>query len=146
MNHLKTIAAACAALAGFGVLVAQAEPVFNGSRVGNVAATSSGAFTTTNGAEGARSLRFKRSDDGSVDASGQRHVSGDNGSAKRSTSYTRDADGNASGERSTTATNANTGATVDASTTYTKGSGSGLGRSASCKDAAGNSVTCGSAR
>lgn len=179
MNHFKTIAVACVAIAGFSALVAQAEPLLNGKRIvnetaagglsaraagsiqsstldaagqrrvfgdgqGNVAGTRSGAFTTAGGAEGARSLRFKRSDDGSVNASSQGSVNGANGSADRSASYTRNADGSASGERSTTATNANTGVTLDASTTYTKGSG--FSRSASCKDAAGNTVTCGSAR
>jgi hypothetical protein len=107
---------------------------------GNVKGAASGAFTTQSGVQGARNARINRSSDGSATASGQASVSGASGSADRSGSYTRNADGTASGERGTTVTNANTGVTFDAATTYNKGSG--VSRSASCKDAAGNSVTC----
>lgn len=83
---------------------------------GNVSASGSGAFETASGLQGTRSARFTRSADGS----------------------------GASGQRSTSVTNTNTGVTFDGSTTATQGSG--VSRSASCKDAAGNTVACGSAR
>lgn len=111
-----------------------------GDGQGNVAGASAGGFTTESGGHGQRTRRFSRSSDGSASASGQGSVSGQNGSANRSGSFTRNADGSASGERSTTATNANTGVTFDASTSYTKGSG--VTRSATCTDAAGNTVAC----
>jgi hypothetical protein len=59
-------------------------------------------------------------------------------------SFNRSADGSASGQGNTTLTNANTGVTLDGNTTYTKGSG--ITRSVSCKDAAGNAVACGQQR
>jgi hypothetical protein len=109
---------------------------------GNLAAGKSGGFTTEAGGQGLRNRKFKRNADGSINASGQGAVTTANGgSAERSGSFTRDADGNASGERSTTATNANTGVTMDASTSYSKGSG--VSRSTTCHDAAGNTVSCG---
>ena len=93
----------------------------------------------------------------SANAAGRRHVSADGqgnvtavggsgfstaagGSGLHTRSFNRSADGSASGQSSTTLTNANTGNTLDASTTYTKGSG--FSRSASCKDANGNTVSC----
>jgi hypothetical protein len=150
MNYFGWIAVACVAVTAWNV--AQAQTVWTGQRAigqtaqGNVVAGSGGAYRTASGAQGARSARFKRSDDGSVDASRQAKATTANGStAERSASFTRSADGSsASAERSTTATNANTGVIYDGSTTWTKGSG--LSRSGSCKDAAGNTVTCGSAR
>lgn len=112
---------------------------------GNAAGTTRSAFTTGSGAQGLRSANFSRAADGSVDANAQASVTGaQGGSAERSASFMRNADGSASGERSTTATNARTGTTFSGSTSYTKGSG--LTRSGSCTDAAGNTVTCGSSR
>jgi hypothetical protein len=108
---------------------------------GNAQGSSARGFTTDD-AQGARTRRFERSADGSVDASGKGSVSTAKGDAERSGSFTRDASGNGNGERSTSVTNASTGVTLDASSTYSKGSG--VSRSASCKDAAGNTVTCGS--
>jgi hypothetical protein len=108
---------------------------------GNVDGAAASGFTTAGGAQGGRSARFSRSADGSTTASANASASGQNGSAERSGSWNRNADGSASGQRQTTLTNSNTGNTFDASTTYTKGSG--FSRSASCKDAAGNTVTCG---
>ena len=116
-----------------------------GDGQGNVVAGSSGAYSTASGAQGARSTRFKRQDDGSVAASRQgRLTTANGGTADRSASYTRQADGSASAERSTSATNAHTGVSYEGSTSWTKGSG--LSHSGSCKDAAGHTVTCGSAR
>jgi hypothetical protein len=120
------------ALAGNRGLVANGE--------GNAAGGATSGFTTDSGGQGLRARKFKRSDDGSFNASGQSRASGANGSADRSGSFTRNADGTASGEQSTTMTNANTGVTFDASTTYDKGSGAS--RSASCKDASGSTVPC----
>lgn len=139
-----------------GGLAANSGATFRGDRVaagrqqnlasdgqGNVAAGSAKGFSTDSGARGSRSGKFKRTSDGAVNASGQGSASTANGSsADRSGEFTRNADGTASGQRSTTATNANTGVSLDASTTYTKGSG--LSRSATCTDSAGNTVSCGS--
>lgn len=138
-----------------GGRAAHAGATVNGSRLkasrqqgaaadgqGNVGAGKGGGFTTASGGQGLRSRQFNRSADGSANASGQGALTTANGSsADRSGSFTRDADGNASGDRSTTATNANTGMTMDASTSYTKGSG--ISRSTTCHDAAGNTVSCG---
>lgn len=140
-----------------GSLTARGATQFNGSQLdsvrrgngisdgqGNAAARRGGAFTTADGTQGQRSTQYRRSDDGSVDASRIGSVSGDKGSAEGSRSFERGADGEASGQRSTTATRAETGVTYEGSTTYTKGSG--FSRSASCVDASGATVTCGSAR
>jgi hypothetical protein len=139
---------ACSALA---CLAAHADPALhrnarvNGDGSGHGIAQRGGTFTTANGAEGGRSQRLVRGEDGAVRATSRAGVSGDNGSAASSKTVTRSADGStASAERNTTATNNHTGVTYDGQTTWTKGSG--LSRSGSCKDSAGNTVTCGSQR
>lgn len=109
---------------------------------GRVHAAGASGFSTADGGQGRRSGQLHRDADGSVEASMQARASGSKGSAERSGSYSRDGDGNASAERSTTATNANTGVTFEGATSYTQGSG--FSRSASCSDADGNTVTCGS--
>lgn len=147
--NTKTSFLACALLAS---LAAHADPVINrnarivnGDGNGHGIAQRGGTFSTPGGAEGGRMQRLVRSEDGAVGATSRAGVSGDNGSAASSKTYTRSADGSsASAERSTTATNKNTGVTYDGSTTWTKGSG--FSRSGSCKDSAGNTVTCGSQR
>lgn len=112
---------------------------------GNAAASTASGFTTAAGGQGARLGQASRTADGGFNASTQAGVTtADGGSAERSGSYARSADGSsASGQRSTTVTNANTGVTYDGSTTYAKGSG--ISRSGSCKDASGQTMTCGSA-
>jgi hypothetical protein len=139
---------ACGALA---CLAAQADLAIDrnarihGDGNGHGIAQRGGTFTAANGAEGARSQRLVRGEDGALRATSRAGVSGDNGSAASSKTYTRSADGsNASAERNTTATNSQTGVTYDGTTTWTKGSG--LSRSGSCKDSAGNTVTCGARR
>lgn len=159
---LFLIGCACAAINLLTVLPAHAESVaaragagvrgeygaagrrqgFVADGQGNATGGTRRAFRTDSGAYGGRSAGFNRSADGSLNASGQANASGANGTARRSGSYTRDASGNASGERNTSVTNSNTGTTFEGSTTYTKGEG--FSRSASCTDAAGNTVTCGS--
>jgi hypothetical protein len=148
MTKMKSFLLACTALA---CLAAQADPTINrnarinGDGSGHGIAQRGGTFTTANGAEGGRSQRLVRGEDGAVRATSRAGVSGDNGSAASSKTYTRSADGStASAERNTTATNNNTGVTYDGQTTWTKGSG--LSRSRSCKDSAGNTVTCGAQR
>ena len=117
----------------------------NGDGSGHGIAQRGGTFTTANGAQGGRAQRFVRTEDGAVNAASRAGVSGNKGSAASSKTYTRSADGSsASAERNTTATNKNTGVTYDGSATWTKGSG--FSRSGSCKDSAGNTVTCGSQR
>lgn len=139
------------ALAGFAWQLAQAQPLVNGQRrvtsdgQGNGTAVGGGRFEAANGAQGQRGARVKRSADGSVNADAQGSLTTANGgTAERDAHYTRNADGSASASRSTSATNARTGVSYDGSTTWTKGQG--LSRSGSCKDASGNTVTCGSAR
>lgn len=108
---------------------------------GTVQGTAGSGFSTEAGGQGLRSRSFNRNSDGSVSAQGQRGLTTANGgSAQRSGSYTRGADGSsASGERSASVTAAN-GTTFDGSTSYTQGGG--VSRSGSCKDAAGNTVSC----
>lgn len=108
---------------------------------GMVQGAAGSGFSTVAGGQGLRSRAFNRNSDGSVSAQGQRDLSTANGgSAQRSSSFTPSADGSsASGERSTSVTGAN-GTTFDGSTTYSQGSG--FSRSGSCKDAAGNTVSC----
>jgi hypothetical protein len=146
----KTLLLACTL---FACMAAQADPALNVNRNARIAGDGSGhgiaqrggAFTTANGAEGARTQRLRRSEDGSINAGSRAAVSGDNGSAASTKTYTRSADGSsASAQRNTTATNANTGVTYDGATTWTRGEG--VSRSGSCTDASGNTVTCGSAR
>jgi len=119
MKHLTALAATCAAVASFASLATvQAEPVIHASRVASQTA------------QGGLAVRSAGAINGSnVDAFGQRRLF---------------SDGQGNLNASSTATNANTGVTYDGSTTYTKGSG--ISRSAGCTDAAGNAVTCGSAR
>jgi hypothetical protein len=114
----------------------------SGDGQGNAWGTGGSAFSTSSGAQGARGATFERSADGTVSANARSGASGVNGSYERSGSFNKSADGNASGTRNTTVNNANTGVTMNGSTTYTKGEG--VSRTASCKDASGNSVTCGS--
>lgn len=148
MTKMKSFLLACTALA---CLAAQADPALhrnariNGDGNGHGIAQRGGTFTAANGAEGGRSQRLVRGEDGAVRATSRAGVSGDNGSAATGKTYTRSADGStASAERNTTATNKNTGVTYDGTTTWTKGSG--LSRSGSCTDSAGNTVTCGAQR
>lgn len=132
---------AIAAGGNYGASTSQRGLIADGQ--GNVEGRGASAFSTASGGQGWRNRRFSRSADGTATASGQAAATGGNGStAERSGSFTRSADGSATGERSTTLTNANTGVTLDGSTTYSKGSG--VSRTATCKDAAGNTVGCGS--
>lgn len=148
MNLKISLLAACTALT---CLAAHAKPALDrharveGDGNGHGIAQRGGTLTTAGGAQGGRTQRLLRSEDGAVDAASRAAVSGDNGSAASSKTFTRSADGStASAARNTTATNANTGVSYDGSTTWTKGSG--VSRSGSCTDSAGNTVTCGSQR
>ena len=86
-----------------------------------------------------------RNGNGNVAAGRESGFATDNGVQGQSRAkFKRNSDGTASAERATTITNDNTGVTLDGSSTYTKGEG--VNRDVSCKDASGNSVTCGSAR
>ena len=150
MKVLRILTAATIAIASLAGPAAQAEPSVHARRAldttasGAVAARSAGTFNGSN-VDAAGRRRVLADGQGNVNASGSSAVSTANGSTgSRSSTFTRNADGSASGERSTTATNADTGVTYNGSTTYTKGSG--VSRSASCTDASGNTVTCGSAR
>jgi hypothetical protein len=151
MKHTKTLAVACIAIVSFAWLaMAHADPQVHANRAvnqtaqGGLALRSGGAFNGNN-VDAAGQRRLLTDGQGNVSASGNSGFTTASGSTgNRSTRFTRNADGTATGERNTTATNANTGVTLDASTTYTQGSG--ISRSATCKDAAGNTVACGSAR
>jgi len=128
-----TITIACAAAASFAVLVAQAQTPAGAhsartARVGE-AATAAHRRVVTDG-------------QGNVNAAGGGgFVTATGSQGQRSARFTRSADGSASGEGQTTVTNARTGVTYDGTTSYSKGSG--VTRTASCQDAAGNTVACG---
>jgi hypothetical protein len=149
IDMIKFIATAAACAAATFVLSAHADPGFrarggvNGDGQGNVQGAAGSSFSTAAGGQGLRSSGFKRGADGSLTAGNSASVTAANGgSAERNGYFTRSADGTATGSRGTTVTNANTGVTFDGSTSYTQGSG--VSRSASCKDASGNTVSCGS--
>lgn len=150
--HLTSLLAAIAATAAGLVMItmaaqsSHAQVHAGGQRrlaadgTGNVNAVAGSGFNTAAGGQGLRTRSLNRDADGSVHARSQGGVSGANGgSAERNASFTRNADGTASGERNTSVTGAN-GNSFDGSTSYTRGSG--FSRSASCKDAAGNTVSC----
>lgn len=159
-------AALCGAITAAGVAspAARAEPALGGQRQalrleqgaaaarsgvavgaqGQVHATSQGGFTSAGGAHGRRSASLQRGADGSLDAQRSASATGPRGnSAEASGSATRAAGGSsASAERNAHLSNAGTGNSLDASLQFAKGSG--LSRSVSCQDAAGNTVSCGS--
>jgi hypothetical protein len=118
----------------------------NGDGQGNLSGAAGSGFSTASGGQGLRTRSFERNADGSVSARNEASASTANGgSASSQSSFTRSADGSsASGERSTSVSNTRTGVTFDGSTSYAKGSG--FSRSASCTDAAGNTVSCGNRR
>lgn len=99
-----------------------------------------GAFKGANGARGARASQATVNPDGSATRRGGFSVSGARGSASSQGSATRNADGSYAGSRSTTATNRATGNTYNGNTTYD--STNGVNRTATCTDAAGNSIAC----
>jgi hypothetical protein len=132
--HPLAMSIASVALCASFVIVAHAQTA-NGARV--TGRTANAAFAGQRG--------LVSDGQGNVDAGAASAFTTANGShGQRTTRVSRSADGTASAERNTSATNANTGVTFDGSTTYTKGSG--VSRSASCRDANGNTVTCGSGR
>jgi hypothetical protein len=149
IDMIKFIAIALACAAAAFALAAHAEPGFrarggvNADGQGNVHGAAGNGFSTAAGGQGLRTSKFNRSADGSLAASNNASVTTANGgSAERNGSFSRSTDGTASGWRDTTVTNASTGVTFNGSTSYTQGSG--VSRSASCKDASGNTVSCGS--
>jgi hypothetical protein len=145
----RSILLACALCAAFA---AQAEPGLQGQRTaqhlgdgnGHGVARRGATFTTGNGTQGAATRAVSRGEDGAIGAGGRTAVSGEHGSAQSSRRFARSADGQASAQRQTTATNADTGVTFEGSTAYTQGSG--VSRSGSCRNAAGETVTCGPTR
>jgi hypothetical protein len=149
--HLPSILAAVAATAAGLMVITLAAPshaqgqafgrgALRGDGSGNAHGAAGSGFSTDAGGQGLRTRSFNRGSDGSISAQSQGHVTTANGaSASSQNSFTRNADGTAAGERNATVTGAN-GTTFDGSTTYTKGSG--FSRSASCRDAAGNTVSC----
>jgi hypothetical protein len=163
MNHSRlaslaacvTLLMACTALAARADTVAHAGLSTQGSHAtfagqrglladgqGNSQGVGRSTFSTAAGGQGLRVRQFEHGADGTLTASGNASASGDRGSATRngSLSLSRSGDGNASGERSTTLTNANTGTSVEASRSFTQGSGAT--RSATCRNAAGQTVAC----
>jgi hypothetical protein len=150
--HLPSILAAAVATAAGLVMITMAAPAAHAQGQafgrgalrsdgnGNIHAAAGSGFSTDAGGQGLRTRSINRGSDGSLSAQSQGQAPTASGaSASAQNAFTRNADGTASGARSTTVTGAN-GATFDGSTTYTKGSG--FSRSASCRDAAGNPVSC----
>jgi hypothetical protein len=105
----------------------------------NAQAASGGAFAGPNGAKGMRASQTTVNADGSASRTGGFATSGTQGTVQSSGSATRTADGVVSGERTTSATGAQ-GGTYNASTTYQ--SGQGVTRTATCSNAAGDTVAC----
>ncbi|TFZ05931.1 hypothetical protein EZ313_04570 [Ramlibacter henchirensis] len=110
---------------------------------GELAGASARGFSTASGGQGLRVGKVQRQADGSASASmNASATTSQGGTYERQGTYSRDAQGNGTAQRSTQMTNAQTGVTMDASRAYT--SGSGVSRSATCHDASGNTVSCGS--
>lgn len=118
--HLPSILAAVAAAAGFVMITMAPSALAQGQAFGRAGVRSDG----NGNVHGAAGSGF------STDAGGQ---------GLRTRSFNRSSDGSVSAQSQGHATTAN-GTTFDGSTTYTKGSG--FSRSASCRDAAGNAVSC----
>lgn len=106
---------------------------------GGTTVTSGGAYQGANGARGARAAQTTVNPDGSATRRGGFSASGARGSASSEGSATRNADGTYTGSRSSTATNAATGNTYNGTTTYDQ---NGATRTATCTDAAGNTIAC----
>jgi hypothetical protein len=100
---------------------------------------SGGAFQGANGAKGMRTSQTTVNTDGSASRTGGFAASGSQGTVQSSGSANRAADGTVSGERTTSATGAQ-GGTYNANTTYQ--SGQGVTRTATCTNAAGETVAC----
>ncbi|RIX46072.1 MAG: hypothetical protein D3M94_10170 [Rhodocyclales bacterium GT-UBC] len=106
---------------------------------GNVTSSSGGVFRGANGAQGGQAAQVSRHADGSASRQGGFAASGERGSIQSQGSASRSVDGTVSGQRNTSATGAS-GNTYQGNTSYTKGEG--VSHSASCTDAAGNSIPC----
>lgn len=107
---------------------------------GNGGTVSGGAVRGPNGGTGARAGSTTWNADGSANHSSGFQASGSQGNVQSSGSATRGADGSLNQSRTTTATNAATGNTMTSSESYTKGSG--VTRTTTCADAAGNTIAC----
>jgi hypothetical protein len=146
MKRTTTRALALAALACLASVGAHAEPTFHSRGHATQGADGGGIARSARAVEGSRGKAAGQraivaDGQGNVKAAGAGGFTTESGAqGYRSGSFTRNEDGTASGQRSTTVTNAD-GKTFEGSTTYEQGSG--VTRSATCKDAAGNTVSCG---
>jgi hypothetical protein len=110
-----------------------------GDGQGNFTSSSGGVFRGPNGAQGGQAAQVSHNADGSATRQGGFAATGQNGSIQSQGSASRSTDGAVSGQRSTTASGAN-GNTYQGNTSYTKGDG--VSHTATCSDAAGNSIPC----
>jgi hypothetical protein len=106
---------------------------------GNATKTSGAAYRGPNGTTANRSSTATVANDGSATRNSSASASGAKGSVQTSAGYQRNGDGTASSTRNTTATGSN-GNTYQGNTTWTKGSGAQ--HTGTCKDSAGNVITC----
>ncbi len=106
---------------------------------GNAVRGRSDAFQTQGGARGWRRSSTSKSSDGTIQHHSSGAVSGENGTATSSGSFTRSADGTASGSHSTSASKSS-GASYDGSTTYNKTDG--IQHNGVCANATGAIVDC----
>lgn len=108
---------------------------------GSVTAGSAGAIRGPNGARAARDSTTTVNPDGSARRQSSASASGSNGSATTTSDVTRNADGTYSGGRTTTATSTTTGTTYNGQVQIDPATGQPV-RTATCTDAAGNTIAC----
>jgi hypothetical protein len=108
---------------------------------GSVQRGAASAIRTPNGGRAARASTTTVNPDGSARRQSTASGSGVRGSASTSSDVTRNADGTYSGGRTTTATSNSTGNTYNGSTQIDPATGRPV-RTASCTDAAGNTIAC----
>ena len=108
---------------------------------GSVTSGRAGGFKAANGATGGRASTTTVNPDGSANRRSMRGASGAAGNYATASDVTRNADGTYSGGRTTSATNAATGNTYNGSTQIDPATGKPV-RTATCTDAAGNSIAC----
>ena len=126
-------------VAVFGALLSLAP---SAAQAEGFAARSAAAVRGSHGAAARRGGVFADGQGNAIGGS-QRTFATESGTAGASSrGFRRSSDGSFSASSHTSATNANTGATYDGSTSYNKESG--FSRSASCRDASGSTVSCGS--
>lgn len=140
-KHVRTDHGAAAVVAGEGE---QGREFIRGRRThvdeaGNVVTGRAAAVQNAEGGQAVRAGRVVRSPDGTLTRQTGFAAEGARGNIQSQGQMTRTPDGDVSGERSTSATGAQ-GNTYQGQTSYSKGEG--IEHSATCTDAAGNTIAC----